>query len=414
MKTFALTTLGCKVNQYEGESLRKQLSGYRPVAFGEPADIYIINTCGVTGEAESKARQLIRRARRTAPEALVVLTGCFPEAHVPQLKELGVDWFVGNEDKAGLAERLLATGGGASGHECKAEHPRTRIFIKAQDGCDEACSYCAIPMFRNRLLSRPVREIVEEIRGAAAGGAAEAVLTGIHLGKYGVDLAGKPPLTKLVSNILASTGLRRLRLSSIEPQEITTELIDIMEDEPRVARHLHIPLQSGSDRVLSAMNRRYTAREFLRLIQVLRRRLPDLGLTTDVMVGFPGETDDDFLETMKVAEAAGFSRLHIFKFSPREGTAAASMGDRVAPEIVAERAAALKALGQQLGARFAAKFVGRPVSVVIEAEKDGKRFGLTGEYLRVKFDQAAFPTGSLVEVRAHAVDGDALLVEGPK
>ncbi|HEB12322.1 MAG TPA: radical SAM protein, partial [Actinobacteria bacterium] len=265
MQTYAIATLGCKVNQYEGETLKGQLSQLVPVAFGQPADLYIINTCSVTAEAEAKARQLIGRARRGAPGALVVLTGCWRDVETENLKTLGVDLFFNNSEKQDLLKRLpLKLDTRPAGSTAKASS-RTRLVVKVQDGCDESCAYCAIPGFRDRLISRPKAEIVREIDRGVDAGANEVVLTGIHLGKYGVDLSGDPSLTEVINGILDKTSLKRLRLSSIEPQEITDELIGLMASTTRLARHLHIPLQSGSDTILRSMNRRYRSADYLEL-----------------------------------------------------------------------------------------------------------------------------------------------------
>lgn len=412
MKTYALATLGCKVNQYEGGRIKAELTGLAGVPFGEAADLYIINTCSVTAEAEAKARQLVNRARRAAPDALVVLTGCWPEVQTENFRALGVDLFFDNAAKADLVKSLPLTGATPRKEARPAlNSSRTRAFLKVQDGCDQFCSYCSIPLFRGQPASRTIGDVVTETNALVEAGVPEIVLTGIHLGKYGVDLdGGRNNLVDLIRAILTAADPARLRLSSIEPREISDELIDLMVDDRRLARHLHVPLQSGSDRILSAMNRDYTAREFLALSDKLRRRLPDIGLTTDVIAGFPGESDDDFLATVATIEEAAFSRLHGFKYSPRPGTPAATFPGQIAPPVKKERAVALKELGARLAAGFAARFIGRPVSVLVERRYRGQRSGLTGEYVRVRFEQA--PTGPDNPVRAVGIktEGDVLIV----
>ncbi len=398
MKTFALATLGCKVNQYDGDDIRQRLRGYRQVDFSEVADLYIVNTCGVTAEAEAKARQLLRRAKRTNPDTFLVLTGCYRPEEQEHLRALGVDLFISNAQKARLPE-LLDSGqaeravGGLSGST-----RRTRAFVKVQDGCDQRCSYCAIPDFRGAPSSRAIVEVIDEVRDLSAAGVPEVVLTGIHLGKYGVDIEGAVDLAGLTGAILRDTGVPRLRLSSLEPQEVTDDLIELMAAEKRLARHLHLPIQSGSDRILKRMNRPYDSTDLRATVARIESAMPGIGLTTDVMVGFPGESDADFEETLELIESCGFSRLHIFKFSPRPGTPAAVMPEAVAESEKSARAARARALGERLLAEFGARFVGKTVEVVAEPLKNGAQTGLTGEYLRVKFNQPVAPTGRICSV----------------
>lgn len=414
-KTYALATLGCKVNQYEGDRLKAQLRGLKNVSFGEPADLYIINTCSITAEAEAKARQLIGRARRAAPAALIVLTGCWDSDKTGRFKSAGADLLLDNtaksdilnnlptdfQDVPDIAAELVAT-----------ERTRTRVFIKIQDGCDAFCSYCAVPHFRGKPASRAPRPIIAEIDALVKAGVREVVLAGIHLGKYGADFDDESRhLENLIRSILKETDLSRLRLSSIEPQEVTDNLINLLAGEPRLARHLHIPLQSGSDSVLTAMNRRYTSAEFISLIDMIRARIPIIGITTDIIVGFPGETDEDFLKTLEVAAAASFSRLHVFKYSPRPKTAAADFPDQVNPIIVKDRANRAGKLGRKLAADFAAGFVGKNIDVLIERKKNGTDIGLTSEYVRVQFERAVNKPGSLIEATGIRAEGDLLIAE---
>lgn len=389
MKTYALVTLGCKVNQYEGDRLKAQLTGLTNVPFGRAADLFIINTCSVTAEAEAKARQLVNRAKRTAPDALVVLTGCWPKAQTDNFRSLGVDLFFDNTAKADLVKSLPLRGAIRSPATANiAVTIRTRAFVKVQDGCDQFCSYCSIPLFRGRLASRPSDAVIGEIAAIVNAGVPEVVLTGIHLGKYGVDIGDGSDLVGLINAILKATALPRLRLSSIEPLEVTDELIGLLAVEARLAKHLHIPLQSGSDSILAAMNRNYSAGAYLSLVKKLRKDLPDIGLTTDIIVGFPGESEADFQATSATIKEAAFSRLHIFKYSARPDTAAASLPDRISPAAKKERAARLKEIGSALSADFAARFIGRHISVVVERSQRGRQNGLTSQYVRAKFEQA--------------------------
>ncbi len=398
MKTFALATLGCKVNQYDGDDIRQRLRAYRQVDFSEAADLYIVNTCGVTAEAEAKARQLLRRAKRTKPDAFLVLTGCYRPEEQERLRALGVDLFISNAQKARLPELLDSEQAERAAGEPSRSTKRTRAFVKVQDGCDQRCSYCAIPDFRGAPFSRAVDDVIDEIGDLSAAGVPEVVLTGIHLGKYGVDFEGTMDLAALTRTVLRETGIARLRLSSLEPQEVTDDLIELMTAEVRLARHLHLPLQSGSDRILKRMNRPYDSAGLKATVARIAGAMPDIGLTTDVMTGFPGESDADFEETLELIESCGFSRLHVFKFSPRPGTPAAVMPETVAETKRSARAARTRELGGRLLAEFGARFVGKTVEVVAEPPKDGAQTGLTGEYLRVKFNQAVAPTGRICSV----------------
>lgn len=398
MRTFALTTLGCKVNQYEGESIRNQLSAWQQVAFEEPADLYIINGCGVTAEAEAKARQLIGRARKTAPGARLVFTGCYRPEEERRLAALGVDLFIKNSQKRIFSDLIGDFPGAKSTgkRENVARPTRTRVFVKVQDGCDQHCSYCAIPRFRPKPISRPLPEVVDEIQALSDRGVAEIVLTGIHLGKYGNDFGGGPDLTDLVGEILAGTSLQRLRLSSIEPLEITDRLIELMAAEDRLANHLHLPLQSGSDSILRAMNRPYTAGGFMNVLAKVRGAVEHVAITTDIMVGFPGESAADFAATMALVESDAFSRLHVFKFSARPGTPAAEFTKQIEAETKNDRATTVREAGQIASARFAGRFANTIVSVVTEPEKNGVQTGLTGEYVRVNFRGPVMPAGRIV------------------
>ncbi len=409
MKTFAIATLGCKVNQYDGDDVRRQLKGYGEVDFSDRADLYIVNTCGVTAEAEAKARQLLRRAKRNNPGAFLVLTGCFRPEDRDQLRSLGVDLFVPNAQKARRAELLDDEHAREGADETLGSTKRTRVFIKVQDGCDQHCSYCAIPSFRGALSSRPLDEVVEEVRALGAAGVPEVVLTGIHLGKYGVDLDEPADLAGLVAALLQKTTVPRFRLSSLEPQEVTGDLIELMASERRLAPHLHLPLQSGNDRILAQMNRPYDSAGFKATVSRIDQAVPGIGLTTDVMVGFPGETEAEFVETLTLLESGGLSRLHVFKFSARPGTPAATMPGAVSEAVKSARASRARELGQILLRDYCAGFVDRIVETVPEPPRDGAQTGLTGEYLRVKFNQALAPIGRICQVRVEKSEDGFLL-----
>lgn len=433
---FALRTLGCKVNQYEGDSIADGLLalGYKRVDFDDLADVYVINGCTVTGTANHKARQLIRRARRSNEEALIVVTGCYADGAPDEIAGLldGRSIISGNAGKGELAAKVASALGidanpsspdpsSIADFESTGKKPRrdwvhSRALVKVQDGCSSFCSYCIVPHVRGRLASKPLDEAVAEISALIEAGAPEVVLTGIHLGYYGADLEPRRRLEDILLALPARLRSRdrglsaaRIRLSSIELHEITAQLIELAA-EGRICSHFHIPLQSGSDRVLQAMNRRYTAEDFTRACRRIQERLPGVALTTDVMVGFPGESDADFERTLTVVEEVGFSKVHAFRFSPRPGTPAAAMGNQVTSEVKDGRLHRLVAVGEKLAAAYAERFVGSELEVVAEAFEDGEWTGTSDNYLRVRFDgPAEIDAGSrLVRVQALETRGNVI------
>lgn len=372
--TLKTLTLGCKVNQYETELVREGLAraGYRDAAEGEPADLCIVNTCTVTAEGDSKSRQAIRRLARENPQARIVVMGCYatraPQelARLPNVVEVVTD-------KREIPDLLgrhgvidLPTGISRFGD-------RHRAYVKVQDGCLLRCSYCIIPYVRPQVSSRPLDAVCAEVARLVAGGYREIVLTGIHLGHYGVEgNRGRPReqwvrLSTLLERLVALPGRFRLRLSSLEATEVTRELLAVMAAHPeRIVPHLHICLQSGSDAVLRRMRRRWSSRLFIDRCQLIRQTLDQPALTTDIIVGFPGETEDDFQATCRVATACGFSKIHIFPFSPRQGTPAATMPQQVPAAVKQERVRRLAALERQLRADYFRSLVGRRLEVLIE------------------------------------------------
>lgn len=412
MPTLKTVTLGCKVNQYETEYVGQGLArlGYRDAAGGEPADLCIVNTCTVTAHAEAKSRKAIRQLAREHVGADIIVMGCYATRAPEEVAAMpGVAKVV--TDKRRLPELLrrlgLAdppTGIAAFGH-------RHRAYVKVQDGCRMQCSYCIIPAVRPILASRPVDDVLAEIRRLIGHGHREIVLTGIHLGHYGVDLAEENlDLARLVRRIVDLKGEFRVRISSIEAAEVTPELIALLADRPdRVCPHLHVSMQSGSDRVLRRMRRRWPARKFLDRCDVIRRSLDRPALTTDVIVGFPGETEEDFAATCRAVEEAGFSKLHVFRFSPRQGTPAAAMPEQV-PEAVKRRGAAeLAALGERLRRRYFEGLAGRRLQVLVErpaGDRPGVLLGTSGRYTPVELRGGDELIGRLVPVTAGpVVDG---------
>jgi threonylcarbamoyladenosine tRNA methylthiotransferase MtaB len=403
MPTAAYFTLGCKVNQYETEKIRERLEaiGFRTVGFASQADLYVINTCTVTSVADAKSRRAIRQAVRRAPDAIVVATGCFIELNPSAGKEFeGVDIVVGNEDKDTIPDIVSARFPNIQSSMRPDVKPRlrTRAIVKVQDGCRQFCSYCAVPLARRRVWSRDVDDVLEELRMLADFGYKEVVLAGIRLGSYD---DGLPNLLRAVCSI---SGIERIRLSSIEVWEITDELIEVMGSSVKICRHLHVPMQSADDEVLKRMNRPYNAAWYADVVEKVRSRLPGVGLTTDVMVGFPGETEEAFENTFRFVEEMEFSRLHVFRYSPRDGTRAAEMNGRVPEGVKAQRSKRMKELGIRLMRRFAEKMIGFTVPVLVESRRCGDLIGFTDNYVEVKLTGGDALRGAIVPVRIEGVD----------
>jgi threonylcarbamoyladenosine tRNA methylthiotransferase MtaB len=412
-------TLGCKVNQYETQYVRQGLidaGHFRDAGTDEMADLCIINTCTVTHEGDAKSRQAIRRLARQNPDARLVVMGCYATRAPEQLARLpGVVEVV--TDKRELPDLLGRFGvvdipGGISRFG-----DRHRAYVKVQDGCLLRCSYCIIPQVRPQMVSRPAREILAEARRLIENGYRELVLTGIHLGHYGVEgNIGKPKdqwnrLSTLLQQLVRLPGEFRVRLSSIEATEVTRELLAVMADHAdMICPHLHICLQSGSDRVLRRMRRRWGSQRFIDRCAMVRQTLHKPALTTDVIVGFPGETDEDFQQTCRVVEAVGFSKVHIFPFSARRGTAAAELPDQVSPEIKSARSQQLSALEAQQRRAYFERLVGETLEALVESDSGdpvAPRIGTSCRYAPIKLAQGS--PGQLVRVRAASVDSEGLL-----
>jgi len=422
VKRAAFYVLGCKVNQYETEAMAGifRRHGYEVVDFTAPADVYIVHTCAVTQQAERKSRQVIRRAIRTNPEAVIAVTGCYAQIAADQIGGIpGVDVVIGTQDRGKIlamveqaaAERRPVRAVGDISQATRFEElpvyeyaSRTRASLKIEEGCDQFCAYCIVPYARGPVRSRDIAAIVAEAERLVAQGFKEIVLTGIHLGAYGKDTGGKPELADVIEALYAVDGIVRLRISSIEPTEVTDRLLHLLADSPKVCRHLHIPLQSGDDTVLRRMNRQYGTDEYAGVIARVRQALPDVGISTDMIVGFPGETVEQFENTYRFAETVGFSRMHIFQYSRRTGTPAAKMPDQVDPEEKERRSKRLLALATRLAGEFHARFVGQTVEVLAERADPatGLMEGLTGNYARVLFPGSEALHGKLVPVRITA------------
>jgi threonylcarbamoyladenosine tRNA methylthiotransferase MtaB len=385
-----LQTLGCRLNEAELESWARefQAGGHRLVDEAGDADIIVLNSCAVTAEAVRKSRQTIRRSQRQSPRARLVLSGCYATLHRNEAAALGVDLVVGNADKSRLVEitaRELALDAMPEfstepGEAALFALGRQRAFVKVQDGCRYRCTFCIVTVARGEERSRPPTEIVREIRRLQEEGVKEVVLTGVHLGGYGSELG--IPLDALIRSILKETEIPRLRLGSLEPWDLPQGFFELFEN-PRFMPHLHLPLQSGSDAVLKRMARRCKSEEFARLVAQARRQVPDINITTDIIVGFPGETAREWEESLRFIETLGFGDIHVFTYSLREGTKAAAMGGQVPVEIKKERSRVLHELALVQKRALLERFAGREMPVLWENRKDGADRGYTPNYLRV-------------------------------
>lgn len=420
-----LQTLGCRLNEAELESWASRLHvlGHGIATGPEGADLVVVNTCAVTGEAVRKSRKLLRRLQRENPRAKLVVSGCLASLEGEALaREQGVDLVVPNRDKDRLveiaAEALALPSMPLNAMEAGANplflRERQRAFVKVQDGCRYRCTFCVVTLARGEERSRPISEVVDQVNRLTAGGIQEVVLTGVHLGGYGSDRGSG--LTELIRALLADTGVSRLRMGSLEPWDLPEDLLDLMAN-PRLMPHLHLPLQSGSDRVLGRMARRCRTQELRRLAAEAKERVPDLNLTTDIIVGFPGETGDEWRETLDYVESLGFGHLHIFTYSPRAGTKAAALPGQVPVEIKRARSRELHALGRRLKLRTLESFAGRRVPVLVEGrfrgEPGGDWFGYTPNYLavRIKPYDGEQPVNSILDISLDQVhpDGESLI-----
>jgi threonylcarbamoyladenosine tRNA methylthiotransferase MtaB len=425
-----LTTVGCKLNQYESEMVREQFlrAGYEVVPFDAPADVYVVNSCTVTSRSDRDSRRLARRARRANPEALVVVTGCYAEvsgdvvAGIPE-----IDLVVGNADKRrlaevvadGSAERAGAPGvrvadGGSDFDEPLVNRfgTHTRAFMKVQDGCDAACTYCIVRRARGPSRSLPPERAVEQAQRFAEAGHAEIVLVGVHLGAYGLDLSPPLRLADLVARLTEVPGLGRIRLSSVEPQELDDDLVSLAADSPKVCQHFHIPVQSGDDDVLRRMARPYTGGFVAELLTGAAERIPDVGIGADVIVGFPGEGESHFRRTQELLSGLPVTYLHVFSYSPRPGTPAADFGDQVQEEVKKGRCRALRELSAEKAFAFGRKLVGTTAEVLIEGARRGAAravTGLTGNYVRVVLEGCESRVGEMLATRLVGVGGDGVL-----
>jgi threonylcarbamoyladenosine tRNA methylthiotransferase MtaB len=390
----AFTTLGCKINQFETDVMQQDLlsRGNTVVPFDAEADIYVINTCTVTAKSDYECRRVVRSAVRRGNGAKVVVTGCYAETRPDEIKKIpGVELVIGNRDKTVIADHIMsmvsASGADrlpASNVPIKALHSRTRGFLKIQDGCDNRCSYCIVPFARGNSRSAAPGAVLHEFERLVSKGCPEVVLTGVHIGTYGSDLGHGINLTEMLKTLILSRDRTRLRLSSIEPNEITQEMITYLGQG--LCRHLHIPLQSGDDAILASMKRSYTSRFYKELLENIAKQVPGIALGADIIVGYPGEGEKEFQNTMRLVEMSPLTHLHVFSYSPRPGTPAAEMKDQVPEMIKKERNASLRTLGTKKKLLFRKLHLGSELQVVVEDKVDpdtGLLAGLTDNYIRV-------------------------------
>lgn len=435
MRKIAFYTLGCKVNQSDTASMEGifRRAGYEVVDFGSPADVYLINTCVVTNTGQRKSRQIINRAVRHNPLSLIVVTGCYPQTAPEEVRAIaGVDVIIGNQERARIVELVeqalenkqteildnvqkMTVDTKFEELGVGTETDKTRAFLKIQEGCNQYCTYCIIPYARGPLRSRSLESIRSEVAKLVEAGYKEVVLIGIHLGCYGKELAkeGKHiTLYDAVQAVLSVEGMCRVRLGSLESVEVEPRLLELMANEPRLCKHLHLPLQSGCDKILQAMHRPYDTVRFTQLLQQIRAQVPDVAITTDIIVGFPGETEEDFATTLAFAEKCGFAKMHIFPYSKRKGTPAEKMPNQVDEAVKGERAARLAAVDEKLHQAMLKQMVGKTEEVLFEQPVDAVHMeGLCGPYLRVVVPGTSELANTIANVKITGIVDDWLTGE---
>ncbi|MDO5755054.1 MAG: tRNA (N(6)-L-threonylcarbamoyladenosine(37)-C(2))-methylthiotransferase MtaB [Tissierellia bacterium] len=428
MKTVAFYTLGCKVNQYETEAMMElfQKHHYKVQDFSEKSDLYIINTCTVTNQSDRKSRQMISRARKNNGDAIIAVVGCYPQVSPEEVEKIeGVDLIVGTADRNKIVEyceRAMGSDGVFNEVEDSDDHQifeelvienqshMTRAYIKIQEGCRMFCSYCIIPYARGPLKSRPIKEIQKEAQKLAKNGYQEIILTGIHVASYGLDL-GKERLIDVIETVANIDGIERVRLSSLEPRHISPEFLRRMKETKKACDHFHLSLQSGSDFILQQMNRKYDRKLFLEKVQLIREYFPNAGITTDIIVGFPGEKEEDFEQTLDLVKKVHFSKIHVFKYSPRKGTKAAQMKNQINGRIKKERSNRLIEAGKIETKQFLEKYCHYPLEVLWEERsEDGHMEGYTTNYIRIRGPYDKNKTNKIEEVIAHKIDGEVLVL----
>ena len=416
MPSVGILSLGCKVNTYESEYIRNILEkrGYEIKDFSDKCDIYIINTCTVTNTSDTKSSKMLRRARKENPDAIIVAMGCFIESNkdnpIP-----GIDIVIGNRDKDKVPdlideylknkERIIRLYKGRTDifeDMYITNFPgRTRAFVKIQDGCDNFCSYCIIPFVRGKCRSKDKEKVIEEITSLVNNGYKEVVLTGIHTGSYGRDL--DISFADLLNEIIKIKGLKRLRISSIEATELNEDILNILKNSNIIVDHLHIPLQAGSNEILKSMNRKYDLKYFEDKIAEIRSIRPDISITTDIIVGFPGETEELFKETLNTVKRINFSKVHVFPYSERKGTKSERLPNKIPSNIKKDYVKRLIELSKELEIEYASKVIGKELEILVEQTKDDFSYGHTSNYLNVKV-KGTLPHNELIKVKITSVD----------
>ena len=423
MRSAGILTLGCKVNTYESEYVINKLkeNNYEIKSFNDICDVYIINTCTVTNTSDSKSKKMINNAIKKNPDACVVAMGCFIEANKDYQIE-GLDITIGNKDKSKIIElldeyfekketlnRLYKEEKTTFEDMYITDFPgRTRAFVKVQDGCENFCSYCIIPFVRGKCRSKALDKVVSEITDLTNNGYQEVVLTGIHTGNYGVDL--NTNFAKLLKELVKIEKLKRLRISSIEITELTDEVLEVIKDNKVIVDHMHIPLQAGSDEILKLMNRKYDLNYFFNKVKEIRSIRPEISITTDVIVGFPGETEELFQKTINTCKELELTKMHVFPYSIRKGTVAETLPNHLDQSIKKDRARRLLEVSKELEKNYFNKYIGKEVEVLIEETKDGYSYGHTGNYLYVKINKE-LEHNTFVQVKVTKIDYPYCLAE---
>ena len=423
-KKFFFVTLGCKVNQYESEAMQKlfEAAGYVCADEISDADVVVVNTCTVTAVSSQKSRQMIRRAAGANQNSVVAVVGCYAQSEPEVVAAIdGVDVVVGTKDRTRIVELVEAAFDKREKifqvgtvdeirdfEELPHAPQRTRAFLKIEDGCNNFCSYCIIPFVRGRVRSRSLESIRGECLKLAAAGFKEIVLTGIHVGAYGRDFGGKISLVDAVKTVLDAANPLRLRLGSIEPVELTDELIALIKSDERICNHVHLPLQSGSDEILKAMHRPYTTKNFAELTARLVDEVPEISIGTDLIVGFPGETDENFSATLEFIRSQLFAKIHVFPYSARAGTVAATLPNQIPSATKKLRAGLALEISRDKSKIFAERIIGRTVEIIAETSTDGLVDGLTKNYVRVYLPDENIPLGEVVKVRVEKIFRDGV------
>lgn len=429
MKRIASYALGCKVNQYESEAIAELFAekGYEVVSVEDVADIYVINTCTVTNFGDKKSRQLIRKVKRQNPQAVVAVVGCYAQTAPEEMKAVeGVNLVIGTKDKGKIVELVeqYRPEEGICSYvtdimhervfeplEIKKLANRTRAYLKIQDGCSQFCSYCIIPYARGPIRSRDPQDVLAEVRRLAENGFQEVVLAGIHVASYGKDLK-TTSLLDIIRQVHEVEGIQRIRFSSIEPNVVTEEFAAAMAELPKVCDHFHLSLQSGCDKTLKEMNRKYDTAKYRQAVALLKKYLPDVAVTTDIIVGFPGETEEDFRQSAAFAREMGFSKIHVFPYSPKRGTPAAERKDQLQNSVKQERSHALIAVGEELAEGFLRAHMGKVMPVLFErAVEEGVYEGHTTNYMKVHANSVKDLSNTIVPVRLLSWDGETALGE---